>query len=778
MARTLVPIAVGLLTVASPLAVAQEKEQGSRVGSILEEVMVTARKRPETAQDAPIAVSAFSAESLAARGIAKIDEIGRITPNVNYQNNPAIGGSSSVATVYIRGIGQRDFLGTIDNGSGFYIDDVIVARTVGAVVDLLDVERVEVLRGPQGTLHGRNNVGGAIKIHSKKPDKDAGAYIELSYGTDNLTSLKGTSHFGFGSNSAFSVSGLYKSQDGFVRRPAGHDLGASEVAAARLAFYAEPADKLSISASASYSREDDGGPAFTLKQTGADVRRGFASFYNNLNSGTPDCAGPGGLTASNPRCYNDGNYLSNGVNFGTAPTFSHTEVTSLAVDIRYAVNDKLSLRSVSGYRDLDAQFARDADASPLVVVHFFDNFVAKQFSQEFQLNATLFGDRLDLVSGLFYFDESGNNLNLLEFAIANFQSGSEFGTQSRAIYTQATLHLTERWDFTIGARYTDEDKSFLPDQVVGANFIGIPYFDAAGNCVAQNRARMGPGAPILPAPAPACPVRQLPQALNELNTSALNPMVNIAYQFTDSAMGYFTYSEGFRSGGFAQRIFPPLPFAPSFGPEFVDSFEVGVKYRRDQLVVNAAAFFTDYTDIQVVAESPGLIGLFEDNVGDAEISGFELETAFNAGETLLVEFSYGYTDARYTAIRVEPPLISSVSPQDSFDHVPEHSLAAALTKEFLFANGNAFIARIEATHTTEFANDADNSPPIFTPDVTLLNASARWLPGSGRYVLALGVKNLTDEQFIQSGYNNESIATAEVIRDRGVQYYATGRINF
>lgn len=148
MARTLVPIAVGLLTVAPPLAVAQEKEQGSRVGSILEEVMVTARKRQETAQDAPIAVSAFSAESLAARGIAKIDEIGRITPNVNYQNNPAIGGSSSVATVYIRGIGQRDFLGTIDNGSGFYIDDVIVARTVGAVVDLLDVERVEVLRGP------------------------------------------------------------------------------------------------------------------------------------------------------------------------------------------------------------------------------------------------------------------------------------------------------------------------------------------------------------------------------------------------------------------------------------------------------------------------------------------------------------------------------------------------------------------------------------------------------------------------------------------------------
>ena len=777
MGRTLVLIAVGCLS-AAPLALAQETEAGSRVASILEEIVVTARKRQETAQDAPIAVSAFSGESLTARGITKIDEIGRITPNVNYQNNPAIGGSSSVATVYIRGIGQRDFLGTIDNGSGFYIDDVIVARTVGAVVDLLDVDRVEVLRGPQGTLNGRNNVGGAIKIHTKKPAKDGGAYIELGYGTDKLTSLKGTINVGFGENSALGVSGLYKSQDGFVHRPAGNDLGASEVGAARVAFYSEPTDVLTISASASYSRENDDGPAFTLERTGADVRAGFAGFYNNLNSGAPDCAGPGGVTSTNPLCYNDGNYRSNSANFGTAPTFSDTEVSSLTADIRYAFNDKVSIRSVTGYRGLDAQFARDADASPLTLVHFFDDFVAKQFSQEFQLNATLFDGRLDWVSGLFYFDEDGDNLNALEFAIANFRSGSKFGTESRAIYTQATLRLTDRWDLTIGARYTDEDKSFLPDQVVGPNFIGIPYFDAAGHCVAQNRGRMGPGAPIVPVAAGACPVRPLPNVLRKLDTSQFNPMVNVAYDFTDSAMGYFTYSEGFRSGGFSQRIFPPLPFVPDFGPEFVDSFEVGFKYRRDRLVINAAAFFTDYSDIQVRSESPGFIGLFEDNVGDAEISGVELETAFSLGETLFLEFSYGYTDARYTEIRVEPPLVSNVNPEDAFDHVPEHSLAGALTKEFVFASGDAVVARIAATHTTEFANDADNSPLIFTPDVTLVNASARWLLNDDKYVLTLGVKNLTDERFIQSGYNNEPIATAEVIRDRGVQYYVTGRINF
>ena len=179
-------VAAGILSIMlapTNQSVAQEAATESRLGNLLEEIVVTARKREEGLQDAPLSISAFSGDSLDVRGITNIVDVGGITPNLTYQNNPATGGSSSVATVYVRGVGQRDFLGTIDNGVGFYIDDVYIARTVGAVVDLLELDRVEILRGPQGTLFGRNNVGGAIALHSKAPSEELGGYVSGTVGT-------------------------------------------------------------------------------------------------------------------------------------------------------------------------------------------------------------------------------------------------------------------------------------------------------------------------------------------------------------------------------------------------------------------------------------------------------------------------------------------------------------------------------------------------------------------------------------------------------------------
>jgi len=621
------------------------QDSDSRLGAFEDEIVVTARKRTETVQDVPIAVTAFSGEALEARGITSIAEVGKITPNVNYQNNPVAGGSSSVATVYIRGIGQRDFLGTIDNGAGFYIDDVIVARTVGAVVDLLDVERVEVLRGPQGTLFGRNNVGGAIKLHTKKPSAEAGGYVDATYGT---------------------------------------------------------------------------GPAFTLADAGTLAPGGFPGFYNNLNTGGV-CGYPGGINSTNPLCYNS-QWESETQNFGTAPTFSETNTWSAKADIKYTINENVSFRSITAFRDLDAQFARDADGSPNTVVHFFDDFQSEQFSQELQLNATLFEDKVELVAGAYYFKEEGENLNNLDFAIAKFQSGSGFETKSQAVYSQATFHATDRLDLTIGGRYTDEDKTFDPDQFVQQNFIGIPYTDQSGNCVLQDRPNGGPFAPIVSVPAAACPVRNLPLGAEERETTEFTPMVNVAYDVTDDAMVYATYSEGFRSGGFVQRVFPPLPVVPDFGPEFVDSYEGGVKYRNGSTTFNAAAFFTEYTDIQVRTERPGFVGELEDNIGDAEIWGIELETIFSPMESVFVELAYGYT--------------------------------------------------------TEYANDPDNSLAIFTPNIFLANANLKWLSADDKYSVTLGAKNLTNEKYLTSGYLNEAIGHTEVILDRGRQFFVSARANF
>jgi len=757
----------------------QEDRQGGQLGALSNTIIVTARKREEAAQDAPIAISAFSGESLEVRGATSIADVGNITPNVNYQNNPVAGGSSSVATVYIRGIGQRDFLGTIDNGVGFYIDDVIVARTVGAIVDLVDVDRVEVLRGPQGTLFGRNNVGGAIAIHSRAPSDEIGGYVEGQYGTDDLFRIKGRLDLPISDTVRTAISGLYSRQDGYVDRPAGGDLGNRNTVALRGAMQIVPSDSVVIDLSVDWSKDDDNGPAFTLLDAGTLAPGGFPGFYNNVLN-PADCAYPGGITSTNPVCYN-GQWESRTQNFGTAPTYSEAETFSAIGKITLDLSDDVQLRSITGYRELDSQFARDGDASPNKLVHFFDDFETEQFSQELQLNATLFGGAVDLVSGLYYFKETGSNLNLLGFAIADFQSGADFSTESKAVFSQATIHLNDRLDLTLGGRWTDEDKTFEPDQIAGMNFIGIPYTDISGNCVLQDEpANLGNGTPglIVPVPAAACPVRLLPAGENERQTQDFTPMVNLAYQATDDLLLYGTYSEGFRSGGFVQRVFPPLPTVPDFGPEFISSYEAGAKFSNGSVLANLAVYYTDYTDIQVRTERPGFVGELEDNIGDAEIYGFELETRFEPADLLFLEFSVGYTHARYTAIRVEAPLQSTVNIDDRFDHVPEWSIGGAISKEFVFDSGSSLVARIDGNYKTEYANDPDNSALIFTPAVFIGNAVVRWTSADEGLVVSAGVKNFTDEKYLLSGYLNEAIGHAEAIYDRGRQWYVQARVNF
>ena len=771
-----------LAAVSSSATYAEEgRANSSTLSAIMEEVVVTARKREENVQDTPIAISAYSGEGLDARGLTSIAEIGQITPNMNYQNNPVAGGSSSVATVYIRGIGQRDFLGTIDNGVGFYIDDVLISRTVGGVVDLLDVERIEVLRGPQGTLFGRNNVGGAVKLHTRKPGDEMGGYVEAQAGTDSQLRLRGSVDVPFSDSFKSKFSVLYGQQDGYVDRPAGGDLGDEDVTAFRAAFLIEPSDSLAVDFSFDFSNEEDNGPAFTLHSAGALAPGGFPGFYNNvLNPGT--CAYPGGIGSTNPTCYND-QYVSKSRNRGTAPTYSDTETWGARLAVDWALNDVLTLKSVTAVRSLDAQFARDADASPNTLVHFFDDFESDQFSQEIQLHANLLDGKVEWINGLYYFDEDGDNLNLLQFAIAEFQSGSGFETESKAVFSQATIHLSDSLDLTIGGRYTKEEKTFDPEQIVGQNFIGIPYLDASNVCVLQNEpANLGAGTPglIVTLPPAACPVQILPFGKNARETSEFTPMLNIAYHAGESTMFYFNYSEGFRSGGFVQRVFPPLPSVPDFGPEYVDSFEAGMKFTNADrnLIFNAAVFYTDYTDIQVRTERPGFVGELEDNVGDAEISGLELELLWQPAPSTTIELAYGFTDAEYTAINVEPPLASTVTEDDEFDHVPEHTISAAFSQEFNLQSGGRVVGRIDANHTTAYANDPDNSQTIFTPEVTLVNASLRWFSADEKYTITLGGKNLTDEDYVLSGYHNEAIGTVERIYDRGTQWYLNARVAF
>ena len=757
--RTYLPKACAIACISllgTQVSAQQSDSSGGGFQSLLEEVVVTARKREESLQDAPLAVSAFSGESLIARGFTNISQIGDITPNMTYQNNPQAGGSSSVATVYIRGVGQRDFLGTIDNGVGFYIDDVYIARTVGAIVDLVDVERVEVLRGPQGTLFGRNSVGGAIALHSKKPAEQFGGHVELGVGTDSQIIARASIDMPLSDTFRTKFAVQKNTRDGYVSRPAGGDLGDDDVLSFRTSILWDPSDTVQLNIKADFSDEDENGPAFQL--AGVDVvgqfGNGFPGFYNNVTAGAT-CAYPGGIGSTNPACYNT--QWVGETNQGTAPTYSKTKTWGISAALDWQINDNLTFKSITAVRDLDAEFARDADASPITIVHFFDDFQSEQFSQEFQLLGS--SERMDWIVGLYYFDEDGFNQNVLDFAIANFDSRNVFKTESKAVFTQGTVHLTDQLDLTVGLRYTDEEKSFDPNQVVVSSNIGIP-----------------PGVLILP--------------LGENTTDAdeLSPLVNLAYRLNDNILVYGSYSEGFRSGGFVQRIFPPQPAVSSFEPEFVKSYELGLKLNSADgaLSANAAVFLMDYEDIQV--RVPSGVAQVERNVGEAEISGAELELKWQPSTSWFVEAAVGYTDASFDRIVIDTTGLPDVTVLDNpfatiqegneFDHVPEWSASVSVSKEFNLGDSGSLVTRLGGSYHNGYFNEPLNLPQIETPEVGLWNANVAWTSASEKFSLNLAVLNLSDEKYLATGYFNPTIGTIENLIDRGRTWTLTGKLTF
>ena len=249
------------LTFTTPLAA-----QPTGADKVLEEIMVTARRREEGLQDAPIAISAFTGDTLAYRGVTQLDQVEKFVPNLTVQNNPSFGGASNSAAIYIRGVGQKEFLPTTEPGVGLYVDGVYIARSVGAVLDLIDVERLEVLRGPQGTLFGRNTIGGALSITTVKPAIGAGfgGEVAAAVGTDNRLNVKGALDIPVGSTMGLRVSAATFQQDGYVERRDGEDLGDDDTTTARLAWAWEPNPRLRTDLSMDYTRDRENGPALEL----------------------------------------------------------------------------------------------------------------------------------------------------------------------------------------------------------------------------------------------------------------------------------------------------------------------------------------------------------------------------------------------------------------------------------------------------------------------------------------------------------------------------------
>ncbi|HBW99471.1 MAG TPA: TonB-dependent receptor, partial [Gammaproteobacteria bacterium] len=518
---------------------ADEPVQSTGADALIEEVVVTARRREEGLQSAPIAISAYTGDSLDYRGVTRLDQLAKFAPGLTLENNPSFGGASNSAAIYLRGIGQKEFLPTTEPGVGLYVDGVYVARSVGAILDIVDVERIEVLRGPQGTLFGRNTIGGAISVVTRQPEigGEVQGSLSASTGTDSLMHLSGSIEGTVSETAAARLSVASFTQDGYVQRTDGIDLGDDDTLTARLAVNWQPTDALSGQFSIDVTRDRENGPAMQLLGidfTDLSQLQGLVlappppmAFVHNvttaaLGPGQPcaatNAAGQG--VTSNPasaNCY-DSRYIgADGQNEGTAPALSETDLLGLSATLTYDISDTLELKSITAMRSLESEFARDGDHSPHRISQFHDDLEQDQFSQELQLLGSR--DNLNWILGAYYFNEDGDNVNTLDFTVSNFRSGGSFDNEAWAVFAQGTYDLSDALHLTLGGRYTDEQKSFTPDQIIYQN-----YYAGFSDLVPPDNPLAALDAPFLQAGS-----RILPLLEKDIDISEFTPMANLSY---------------------------------------------------------------------------------------------------------------------------------------------------------------------------------------------------------------------------------------------------------
>lgn len=753
------------------------------------EIIVTARKREENLQNTPISISAIGAAQLDAQGITSIMGVQDTTPNITFKNIPSNSGVASNAAVYIRGIGQSDFAPGVDPGVGIYVDGVYQGRSVGGVFDMIDIDRVEVLRGPQGTLFGRNTIGGAVSITTAKPADYFHGKADVKVGTDNRVNVRGMLNMPLADTLFLKVSGGLFSQDGYVNAPnLGTKLGNQDTKTARGMLLWEATPDLELTLSGDYMRDKSNGAPFVLVGFDFAAPNNFGALNNLLatNFGAlGDCFDA--ANAANPNCLNN-QWLSRDTNYSSRDTFSDIKVWSAALTAEWDLTDDLALKSISSYRKVDALFAVDYDHSPINVAYLTpDTFTQRQFTQELQLLGNAMDGRLDYLFGLYYFQEKGKDIGPIDFNAVFAQSGGFYNYNSWAAFSQLTYEITDKLSLTAGLRYTRDRKKFLPDQFIIEDRLGDLFGPANGTLV-LSRCFVRSGPPILP-PDVSCtadPVlnpngnRILPYVTVHSNAERLTPMVNLAYQWTPDIMTYATFSQGYKSGGFTQRIFPPESSMPTFEPEKVNSYEAGLKLTTlDRMLrFNVASFYTDYSEIQLLVDGTpyGRLGPFYINAGDAEIKGFEAEATFAPGGDWLITGSAGLTDAKYTRLNNTVGLTLD----SKFNYVPKWTLSASIQKEIDLGSAGILTPRVDWSYRSDTFNNINglNDSLLFQPAYSVFNANVRWEDPDGTYGLQFGVDNIADKKFQTFGNFQQSFGTKTASYDRGRQWYLRASVSF
>lgn len=696
-------VSVGAMALTGALASA-----GTAIAQSADIITVTAQRREQSVQDVPIAVSAFSAADLRDSSIDGVEGIADRTPGFTMTRF-----NIGEPQLYIRGIGSTSDSAAGDPSVAVSIDEVYIGRAGGGALSFFDIERVEVLRGPQGTLYGRNAAGGAVNIITARPDA-ASQFTELTvgYGDYNDIHLSAVLNgpLGEGSSAAGRLALLYQSHDGYSESvPSGTDLGGASSWGVR-GSVSWDSGNWNFLAQADYAQDDTDGQA-RVPVPGPNTNPAFIGLIGAIRAGL-----------------NDRQSFSSPDTFQSRDTFG----ALLRADTSFG---ELDFTSLTSYRRLEFSWFDDLGGLPappyVLGVDDFSEDEAWQFTQEFRLSRTLDNGAF-WVAGLYLFHEEVDRNErfvvdafppLPAIASGDVTFFQEATNQSAALFAQMTWPLADTLNLTVGGRLTYDSKDIfargVDNQTPGGPFPGIPLGPPPGTAYPNGASG---------------------------SESWTEPTWRLAldWRATDNVMLYASYDRGYKSGLYPSQAQSAAQATTPLDPEILDNFEVGMKstFAEGRGIFNVAAFFTDYQDLQVYE----LLGLaLSTSNANAEIRGIEAEFAFRATENFEFGGSYAYLDAQYTSDAVSNLGVLPYN-GNQLTRSPENQFNVYAALDLPIASGTAR-ARVDYNWTGDFFFDPSNAPETLVDAYGTVDARLSWGPDNANWDISLWGRNLTDETY-------------------------------
>ena len=690
------------------------------------QIIVTARRREERLIDVPLSVTALSGESLTQQGIQDLTQIAQQVPNLTLEVSR---GTNTTLTAFIRGVGQQDPVAGFEAGVGLYIDDVYLNRPQAAVLDIYNVERIEVLRGPQGTLYGRNTIGGAIKYVTAALPDDTSVMVRGTYGSYDQADLIVSASTPIGNNLKIGASGARLSRGGFGDNlTLGTENYNKDVWAARGTIEFESGG-FSARLSGDYVKDN------------SEARQGHR-FIPGLRSGAPVL---------------DDVYDTRA---GLDIVDQEVEAYGGALTMALELSDTVTIKSITGYREDASTSPIDFDSLPAVDVDVPAIYENDQLSQEFQMLYE--SDNLSGVLGFYYLDASAfTAFDVALFTTLNGLTAQTLGdveTKTLSVFGDFTYDLTDTLSVSVGGRYTNDKRT---SQVLRTTFLG-GFSNLFG----------GTGAPIA--------------VTSNFNGSAtfedFNPRASISWQPNADHNVYFTYSQGFKGGGFDPRGQTTACRNPrggactadevydfmSFDPETVDSFELGWKASLldNRVNISLAGFIAQYTDVQI----PGSVGFdangdginetfigITSNAGEADVNGIEFEGNALVGKDFAgdgsrfsINWSLGVLDAKYNTFI--DAFGNDVADQRVFQNTPEITAHMGFNFGLPMAGGMTDFIGLASLRSDASQFEVPN-PFLDQDGFVLVDASVVYTVDSGLFSIGVHGKNLFDKEYVVAGYN-------------------------